>query len=84
MLPALASLSTGLTSFQQPRTEETSLTFRPVATKAQKYATLVKIDHLKVQRPRAHFRNALKTTEGLEKATRQLEKVRIFFNQVTR
>jgi hypothetical protein len=75
MFPALVGLPASLTTLQYPRTEDLPSTFRPVATKADKYASLVKIDQLRVQRPRAHFRNALKTTEGLERATRQLEKV---------
>lgn len=76
MFPALVSLPVDLTTQKLHTTQEQELTFRPVATKAQKYASLVKIDHLKVQRPTAHFRNALKTTGGLERVTRQLEKVR--------
>ena len=50
------------------------LPLKPVATKAQKYAALTKFDqhHLK---SKAHFRNALKTTEGLERVARRLERV---------
>ncbi len=69
-LPPL-SLSPSLAAL----THEPPPTFRPVATKADKYAKLVKIDHLRVQRPTAHFRNALKTTAGLELVTTQLDKV---------
>ena len=50
-------------------------TFRPVATKAERYEKLVEIDRRRLQRPEAHFRNALKTTKGLERAARRLEKV---------
>ena len=56
-------------------TQLSPLTFRPVATKAEKYAKLMKIDQHHLQRPRAHFRNALKTTEGLERVHQQLKEV---------
>ncbi len=59
-------------------TQPSPLTFRPVATKVEKYAKLMKIDQHQLQRPRAHFRNALKTTEGLERVTRELKQVNIY------
>lgn len=62
----------------RPKPQPPPVTFKPLATKAQKYARMVRIDRHKLQRPTAHFRNALKTTEGLERVTRQLEKVGAF------
>lgn len=70
-----AGTSAGVTTLTHPRAYVQPFTFKPAATKAQKYAKLVKIDCQRVQRPKAHFSNALKTTEGLERVTRQLEKV---------
>ena len=71
-LPPL-SATQGLTTIES--TQFSPLTFRPVATKAEKYAKLMKIDHQELQRPTAHFRNALKTTGGLERVARQLKEV---------
>lgn len=75
-LPPLEKSS--LATCKQPRSSaaaEFPKTFRPAATKAGKYARLVDIDQHRVQRPKAHFRNALKTTEGLERVTDELEMV---------
>lgn len=49
--------------------------FKPVTTKAEKYAELVRFDQCKLKRQKAHFKNALKTTEGLDKVAKQLERV---------
>lgn len=71
-LPPLQKSS--LATCNQPNAAaEFPKTFRPAATKAGKYARLVEIDQHRVQRPRAHFRNALKTTEGLERVADELE-----------
>lgn len=57
-------------------TEEDSLKlpFQPVLTKAEKYKELSKFDRLRLRRQEAHFRNALKTTSGLESVARDLNK----------
>ena len=59
-----------------PAAARLPITFKPVATKAEKFAELSRLDRHKLERPKAHFRNALKTTEGLERVTKQLDKVR--------
>lgn len=46
-----------------------------VTTKAEKYANLTAFDRKGLQRPKAHFRNALKTTEDLERISKQLDTV---------
>lgn len=72
--PLIPSSPYGLKGEQSPPSQP--FLFRPVPTKAEKFAKLVRLDRHKVQRPTAHFRNALKTTEGLERVTKQLDKVR--------
>lgn len=82
-LPQLSANSLLCLTLQHPQPlalqpPSSQFTFRPVATKAEKYDKLTRIDQQKLQRPRAHFRNALKTTEGLERVAKRLEKVRCF------
>ena len=51
------------------------LPFKPLLTKAEKYTEFVRFDRLRLKREQAHFRNALKTTAGLEDVARNLNKV---------
>ena len=51
------------------------LPFLPVATKAEKYAQLTAFDQSGLKRKKAHVRNALKTTDCLEKVAKQLNQV---------
>ena len=56
-------------------TTELQLPLIPVATKAEKYARLRHFDKHGLKRDKAHFRNALKTTEPIEKITKELNDV---------
>lgn len=74
-LPPLKSTLTGSTASSPRRCKLLELPFKPVTTKAEKYAELVKFDQYKLKRKKAYFKNALKTTEGLDRVARQLERV---------
>ena len=47
----------------------------PAATKVEKYAKLCQFDRSGLKRHKAHFRNALKTTENIQKISKQLHDV---------
>lgn len=47
------------------------------ATKTEKYLRLRYFDRHVLKRHKAHFRNALKTTDGIQKITKQLNEVTI-------
>ena len=54
---------------------ELQLPLIPAATKAEKYSRLRHFDKHGLKRDKAHFRNALKTTEPIERITKQLDDV---------
>ncbi len=45
------------------------------ATKAERYSDLKEFDRKGIRRAKAHVRNALKTTDDLDRISRQLNKV---------
>ena len=68
--PTSVSLQSAAPSFTLPQLF--------VTTKAERYADLTAFDRKALQRPKAHFRNALKTTEDLERISKQLDAVSIW------
>ncbi len=58
------------------------LTSRSAATKAGRYRSLREFDRNGLQRSKAHVRNALKTTNDLDRISRQLNEVNISYNEV--
>ena len=54
----------------------------PSATKAEKYARLSQFDRSGLKRQKAHVRNALKTTESIQKITKQLNEVDKLHNNI--
>ena len=49
--------------------------FKQSVTKVEKYRDLVRFDRCTLKRREAHFRNALKTTSGLEAVARDFDRV---------
>jgi len=55
--------------------DSSDLPCKPSVTKAEKYQDLVRFDRYRLKRQEAHFRNALKTTSGLEAVAKNLDRV---------
>lgn len=53
-----------------------SLPLIPAATKLEQYGHRLRYDRCVLQRPQAHFRHALKTTQPIEAVLKRLNKVR--------
>jgi hypothetical protein len=54
----------------------------PAATKAERYTRLSHFDRGQLKRQKAHVRNALKTTENIQKISKQLDEVEDSFINV--
>ena len=75
-LPSLPTTSSSPSKpLAKPLAGDIRLPLLPTATKGEKYTQLRQFDRQGLKRHKAHFRNALKTTEGIEKITKQLNKV---------
>ena len=59
----------------RPLRSHLELPLLPSATKADKYAKLSQFDRSRLKRQKAHIRNALKTTENIQKIAKQLNEV---------
>ena len=59
----------------KPLSSKLELPLLPSATKAEKYARLSQFDRSGLKRQKAHARNALKTTESIQKIAKQLNEV---------
>ena len=77
-LPSLSTLtrSSSPSKVAKPLLGDIQLPLLPTATKGEKYTQLRRFDRQGLKRHKAHFRNALKTTEGIERITKQLNEVR--------
>ena len=76
-LPSLSSKAPSPSKIREdkPLSSDLELPLLPSATKADKYARLSQFDRNGLKRQKAHFRNALKTTDNIQKITKQLNEV---------
>ena len=76
-LPSLSSKAPSLSKSRgdKPFRSDLELPLLPSATKAEKYARLSQFDRSGLKRQKAHVRNALKTTENIQKIAKQLNEV---------
>ena len=76
-LPSLPIKSPPSNTKTKPLPSELKLPLIPAATKTEKYSRLRHFDRHGLKRHKAHFRNALKTTEGIQRITKQLNEVTV-------
>ena len=63
----------------KPTPPAVTLPFLSTATKAEQYGRVVAFDRRALERHKAHQRNAMKTTENLERVIRELTEVSVDF-----